>query len=127
MSETNKKPNLIRAIVMTGLVAGTMDIVMACSWFTFRTGNSPVRVLEYISSAAVGKELAYSGNILMSILGLLFHYLIAYSWTYLFYLAYPRIGILRANRFVVGIGYGIFVWTIMNRVVLTKIKCDGRN
>ncbi len=118
MSETNKKPNLIRAIVMTGLVAGTMDIVMACSWFTFRTGNSPVRVLEYISSAAVGKELAYSGNILMSILGLLFHYLIAYSWTYLFYLAYPRIDLLRANRFVVGIGYGIFVWTIMNRLVL---------
>ena len=118
MNETNKKPNLVRAIILTGLVAGTMDIVTATSWFTIRTGNNPVRVLEYISSAAFDKDLAYSGNILMIFLGLLFHYLIAYSWTFLFYLAYPRIGLLRANKFVVGIGYGIFVWTIMNRVVL---------
>lgn len=118
MNESSKKPNLVRAIVLTGLVAGTMDIVTATSWFTIRTGNNPVRVLQYISSAAFDKDLAYSGNILMIILGLLFHYLIAYSWTFLFYLAYPRIGLLRANKFVVGIGYGIFVWTIMNRVVL---------
>ena len=118
MNETNKKPNLVRAIILTGLVAGTMDIVTATSWFTIRTGNNPVRVLQYISSAAFDKDLAYSGNILMIILGLLFHYLIAYSWTFLFYLAYPRIGLLRANKFVVGIGYGIFVWTIMNRVIL---------
>ncbi len=118
MNESSKKPNLVRAIVLTGLVAGTMDIVTATSWFTIRTGNNPVRVLQYISSAAFDKDLAYSGNILMIFLGLLFHYLIAYSWTFLFYLAYPRIGLLRANKFVVGIGYGIFVWTIMNRVVL---------
>ena len=118
MNESSKKPNLVRAIILTGLVAGTMDIVTATSWFTIRTGNNPVRVLEYISSAAFDKDLAYSGNILMIFLGLLFHYLIAYSWTFLFYLAYPRIGLLRANKFVVGIGYGIFVWTIMNRVVL---------
>ena len=118
MNESSKKPNLVRAIVLTGLVAGTMDIVTATSWFTIRTGNNPVRVLEYISSAAFDKDLAYSGNILMIFLGLLFHYLIAYSWTFLFYLAYPRIGLLRANKFVVGIGYGILVWTIMNRVVL---------
>ena len=118
MNESSKKPNLVRAIVLTGLVAGTMDIVTATSWFTIRTGNNPVRVLQYISSAAFDKDLAYSGNILMIFLGLLFHYLIAYSWTFLFYLAYPRIGLLRANKFVVGIGYGIFVWTIMNQVVL---------
>ena len=118
MNESSKKPNLVRAIVLTGLVAGTMDIVTATSWFTIRTGNNPVRVLQYISSAAFDKDLAYSGNILMIFLGLLFHYLIAYSWTFLFYLAYPRIGLLRANKFVVGIGYGILVWTIMNRVVL---------
>lgn len=118
MNESSKKPNLVRAIILTGLVAGTMDIVTATSWFTIRTGNNPVRVLQYISSAAFDKDLAYSGNILMIFLGLLFHYLIAYSWTFLFYLAYPRIGLLRANKFVVGIGYGIFVWTIMNRVVL---------
>ena len=122
MNETKKKPDLVRAIMLTGLVAGTMDIVTATSWFTFRTGNNPVRVLQYISSAVFEKELAYSGSILMIILGLLFHYLIAYCWTCLFYLAYPRRSLLRTNKYLIGIGYGLFVWTMMNLVVLPMSK-----
>ena len=122
MNETKKKPDLVRAIMLTGLVAGTMDIVTATSWFTFRTGNSPVRVLEFISSAAFGREQAYSGSIWMSVTGLTFHYLIAYIWTCLFYLAYPRINLLRTNKFFIGIGYGLFVWTMMNLVVLPMSK-----
>ena len=119
MNETNpSNKNLIRAIAITGLIAGTMDITGATLWFMIRTGNSPIRVLEFIASAAFGREQAFSGNILMSVAGLFFHYVIAYSWTCLFYLAYPKIGLLKANKFMVGIIYGVFVWTMMNLVLV---------
>ena len=118
----NPSSKLVRAIAITGLIAGTMDITGATLWFMIRTGNSPIRVLEFIASAAFGREQAFSGNILMSVAGLFLHYFIAYSWTCLFFLTYPKIGLLRANRFIVGIIYGVFVWTMMNLVVLPMTR-----
>ena len=122
MDDTNQRPNFVRSIAVTGLVAGTMDILAATIWYSFRTMNSPIRVLEFISRAAFGRDQAYSGSIWMSLTGLTFHYLIAYIWTCLFYLAYPRINLLRTNKYLIGIGYGIFVWTMMNLVVLPMSK-----
>jgi hypothetical protein len=33
-------------------------------------------------------------------------------------MAYPKLKFLSGNKVMVGIGYGLFVWLIMNRVVL---------
>ena len=40
------------------------------------------------------------------------------------FLAYPRVALLRQNALLIGIGYGLFVWTMMNLVLvpLTRIK-----
>src|SRR5262245_19481827 len=112
-----RKPTLFSSILLTGLIAGTLDITGATIHFMLRGNSNPVRILEYIASGVFGKE-AFSGNPMMAVAGLLFHYIIATSWTTLFYLAYPRVGFLRGNKFVVGAVYALFVWLMMNRVVI---------
>src|SRR4051812_46069401 len=120
MTETSTQApkKLSTAIIVTGLLAGTCDITAACTQFYIKTGKSPILVGQYISSAVFGKEAAYSGDISMIILGFLFHYVVAFGWTILFYSAYPRMSFLRGNKIIVGIAYGAFVWVMMSQVVV---------
>ena len=52
------------------------------------------------------------------VMGLLFHYVIAFSFTFLFFLLYSRIRILSRSVIVTGIVYGIFVSSVMNLVIV---------
>ena len=75
-------------------------------------------MFRYIASGAFGAERAFAGGNDMVILGALFHYLIAYSWTTLFFILYLVTPLVRKNILLTGALYGIFVWIIMNRVVI---------
>jgi len=114
---------IVKAILFAGLLAGTLDILSAFIHFSIVAGGSPVVVLRYIASAVFGKE-AYTGGAGMAFVGLLFHYIIAYGWTVLYFLAFPYLPFLAKNKYVSGILYGAFVWVCMNRIVvpLTLIK-----
>jgi len=83
-------------------------------------------ILPYIASAVFGKE-AFTGGNLFVVYGLLFHYAIAFGWTILFFYLYPRIAFLRKNIFLTASLYGLFVWVMMNRVVvpMTTITQKG--
>ncbi len=121
MTETNTRAHtkkISTAILFAGLLAGTCDIIAACTQFYIKTGKSPILVAQYIASAVFGKETAYSGSVTMIIIGFMFHYVVAFGWTILFFLAYPRLSFLRANKIAVGIGYGAFVWVLMSQVVV---------
>ena len=115
---TEVKSKLTTAIVITGLLAGTLDILAAVIRYTIRTGKSPVRLLEFIASAVFGREEAFSGNAMMGVWGLTFHYLIAFTWTIIFFLAYSRTRLLRGNKFITAIAYGAVIWLVMNLIVL---------
>lgn len=119
----NKQVNssLSKAVLLAGLLVGSLDIIAAFISFYVQTGRDPVIVLKYIASAVFGKK-AYANGVMMPLLGLLFHFVIAYGWTILFFLVYPRLRMLSYNRILTGILYGIFVWVIMNRVVLPMSK-----
>ena len=77
------KKSLTTAVLISGLIVGTLDITFACIQVYILNGTMPYRVLKYISSAIMGKE-AYNGGSEMVILGLLMHYFIAFSFTILF-------------------------------------------
>ncbi|AYB32772.1 hypothetical protein [Chryseolinea soli] len=114
---------IVKAIILAGLLAGTMDILSAFIHFYIVAGGSPVIVLHYIASAVFGKE-AYAGGAGMALTGLLFHYIIAYGWTVLYFLAFPYLSFLAKNKYVSGVLYGAFVWVCMNKIVvpLTLVK-----
>jgi len=54
----------------------------------------------------------------MPLLGIFFHYVIAISWTLLFFILCLKLSILLKNWVVSGIAFGLVVWLSMNLVIL---------
>ena len=104
------------AILVSGLIVGTLDITAAIIQ-TLMANRSPVAMLKFIASGIFGTE-AIKGDFQYAVYGLCFHYGIATGWSALLFLLYPKLKLLAKPRLVVGLWYGIFVWTMMNRVVL---------
>ena len=115
------KKNFWRTVLLSGLLVGTLDITAALVQFYIKTGKDPLIVPKYIASAVFGKD-AYAGGNQMVVYGFLFHYLIAFIWTLFFFFIYPRLNIRSWNRVVAGVLYGLFIWVIMNRVVVPMSK-----
>lgn len=109
--------NILSSILLTGLLAGTLDIVAAFISSWLRTSTTPDKVLQFVASGVFGTE-AFAGGSAILLAGLLFHYLIAGCWSALFFLLYPKVSILRMGIAFPAIVYGVFVWLIMNQVVL---------
>lgn len=125
----NTKP-LLKTIARVGLLAGTLDILSACLQAYIARAITPETVLRFIASGAFGKP-AFTGGWEMPLVGLLFHYIIAYSFTILFFLVYPSIKLLSKSIVLTAIVYGIFIFVVMNLLVLpltrvtrTPIKFD---
>lgn len=109
--------NATATIFKAGLLAGTLDILCALAQFSIRTGKNPVAVLKFIASGVFGKA-ALAGGTEMALLGLLFHFIIAFTWTVIFFKLYPQITRVAKNKFAAGLLYGLFIYAIMTRVVL---------
>jgi hypothetical protein len=115
-----------KAVLITGLIAGTLDAAAASVQFMIKSGgDNPLKVWRYVASVAFGPGARTKDLYTMAAWGLLFHYVIAMSFTLFFFLCYRPIKMLLANKFVAGIVYGIFVWCVMNLLVLPMI--NGKN
>lgn len=110
------RKGLLKAILFAGILAGTLDITAAIIQAGIR-GTGPVKLLQYVASGIFGKD-AFSGGMLFAFYGLVFHYFIAICWTALFFVLYPKLNLLRYNRLVTGMVYGVFVGVIMNFIVV---------
>ncbi len=114
---------LLKTILLAGLLVGSLDILAAMTNFYIQTGKDPIIVPRYIASAVFGRKAAYDeANGLMPVWGLVFHFIIAYGWSTLFFLLYQRLKFMSANRLLTGIVYGVFIWVMMNRVVIPLTK-----
>jgi hypothetical protein len=107
---------LVKVIGAVSLLAGTLDILAAVIQ-TLVLGGSPVKMLQYIASGVFGAE-SFSGGNSFAVMGLAFHYVIALIWTSIYFLLYPKIKILSKNWVLSGLFWGLFIWGIMNLVVL---------
>lgn len=103
-----------------GLLAGALDIIAACIHAYLARETQPDQVLRFIASGAFGKDAA-NGN-MMIVWGLLFHFLIAISFTFFFFLLARMIPSLVKYPVPVAIIYGIFVWLFMRYIVLNYIS-----
>ena len=114
-------PTFARTLLLTGLVAGLLDGTAASIQYVAKTGNSPDRVFSYIAGALFAPGTF--GPTLTVVMGVLMHLSLAMWWTTLFFFCAPRVALLRANPLIVGPIYGVFVWAMMNRVLvpLTRI------
>jgi hypothetical protein len=117
-----KQKTLFTTILWVGLLVGCLDISCAFIQYSINyPGKDPLRVLRYIASALFGKDRAYSEDSMMAV-GALMHFLIAYGFTILFFLLYPRIKFLSMNRLLTAVLYGLFIWAVMSLLVVPQTK-----
>lgn len=107
----------IKLIVKAGLIVGTLDILAAFLNFYIQTGKNPSIVLKYIASAALGKTASYDPTLVI-LLGLLFHFIIAFIFTILFSFICDKLWDWFKNRYIIAILYGILIWMVMNLLVV---------
>jgi uncharacterized membrane protein YagU involved in acid resistance len=115
------RKSFFASALTAGLIAGSMDITAACIHAYLRNGTTPEQILRGIAGGAFGKEASANGN-MMIVWGLLFHFLIAISFTFLFFLLAKMIPSLVRYPIIIAIIYGAFIWVFMRYVVLNYIS-----
>ena len=107
--------------LVAGLVAGALDITAACVQVYIKSGTTPSQVLKYVASGGLGKD-ALTGGPMMAVWGLVFHFIIAISFTFLFFFLARMIPSLVKYPLLTGIIYGVFVWSAMRFIILPYIS-----
>src|SRR5438445_13095896 len=111
-----QKSNSLFAVVWCGLASGVLDITAALIVYGY-LGAKPLRLLQGIAGGLLGPR-AYSGGIATAFLGLLCHFVIAFSAAAVFVAASRVAPFLVRQAVLSGVLYGIAVYFFMNRVVV---------
>jgi hypothetical protein len=117
---------MVNAMLVTGLVAGVLDGLAAVLLHLVRGGRTPERIFNYIASGVFGPA-AMTGGTPMVLAGIVFHLCIAMIWTAIFFFAARQFPVLRRQILAAAVAYGIFVWIMMNKVVLplSRVQLGG--
>jgi len=106
----------VEAISWGGLIAGVLDAIDGVIAYGTQ-GLSPIQVLQYIASGALGKS-AFQGGLATAALGAGFHFIITWVAAAVFVLASRRLEILKTHTVLAGLIYGAAVYFFMNYLVL---------
>jgi uncharacterized membrane protein YagU involved in acid resistance len=107
----------LRTILLAWIVAGTLDVTAAVTYYPLTANVTSKQILQGIASGLLGAQ-AFQGGDATAALGLGLHYLIAFIWTVVFYVLASNIKVLTRRPQIIGPLYGTFVWLVMNLVVL---------
>jgi hypothetical protein len=101
------------AIVVAGLVAGTLDIGAAA----LINVVSPVRILHFIAGGILGKA-ALAGGASIAFVGLLLQWAMSLIIAAVYVIASRWLRALRRSWLIAGLCYGVAVFFVMNYVVV---------
>jgi hypothetical protein len=105
-----------RAILIGGLLVGTIDALDALVFFGLR-GATPVRIFQGIASGLLGRD-ALQGGVATALLGVACHYVVAFGIVAVFVLASRAWPALTRRPVLYGALYGIGAYFFMNLVVI---------
>jgi|SRR5215813_4774149 len=103
----------LNAILLGGLVAGTIDIVAAA----LINLVSPILVLRFIAGGLLGRP-ALAGGTVIVLLGLVLQWAMSLIIAAVYVLAGRWLPVLRQRWIAGGIAYGVVIFFIMNYVVV---------
>ncbi|HBU76569.1 MAG TPA: DUF1440 domain-containing protein [Muricauda sp.] len=112
-----KSASPMKTIFWSGLVAGILDAIAGVIVYYIFFGLNPLQVLQFIAAGVYGPG-AINGGVGMILAGTFYHFLIAYVVAIIYFIAYPKIKLLRTNIVLMGLIYGLGIWLIMNLFVL---------
>ena len=103
-----------RAIILGGLVAGSIDIGAAAliNWL------SPVFILHVIAGGLLGRTGSFSGGMYTAILGLLLQWVMSLLIAAIYVVASEYLPALKRHWIAAGLAYGVGVFAVMNYVVV---------
>jgi hypothetical protein len=108
----------LKTILLSGFIAGSMDMLGAILVYSdIMRKVTVLQILQGIAAGVFGKTTV-SNPAIMALIGLGFHYIIAFSFATGYFLVYPFIPFLHKQKIISGLLYGIFVWAVMNFVVV---------
>lgn len=105
------------AIFWGGLACGVFDITQACIAWGIQNHVPPQRIFQSVASGLLGPK-SFQGGATTAALGLFLHFLIAFIWAVIYYMASRQIPFLTERPVLAGLIYGEFVWVMMNCVVV---------
>ncbi len=104
-------------VLAGGIVAGTLDIVYACTFWALKSNVPVERILQSIAAGLLG-EASFKGGAGTAALGLGLHYFIALSMSVVYYLVARRWPLLWQRPLLCGAGYGLLLYGVMNYIVV---------
>lgn len=107
-----------KRLLITVLIAGTLDILSAYVNVFIKTGHISRKMFQYIAGGLLGLKNSLNGGVPVILLGVFFHYFITFLFTFIFFVLYRKNRFFGINKFVAALLYGIFIWTVMNLIVL---------
>jgi hypothetical protein len=117
------RPALWKVIAGAALLVGILDISDAFIFYGLR-GVAPTRILQGIASGVLGRGAFGMGN-RSALLGLFFHFFIAFSAATVFLLASRKLP-LASRPLLYGSLFGIALYIVMNYIVLPLSKIGLR-
>ncbi|HXB10148.1 MAG TPA: hypothetical protein VNW04_23655 [Puia sp.] len=115
-----------KRVLLTGLIAGVLDITYAYLDVYVQSGRFSRKMFQYIAGGALGLTTSMKGGVPVIVLGIFFHFFIAFVFTLFFFLLYRKSKLSVVNPYLLALLYGIFIWTVMNLVVLPLTALPSR-
>jgi hypothetical protein len=106
----------LKPILYAGALAGALDITAACIQVYVEFGMTPVRLLQGVASAILGRAAALNGGFPTAALGLVMHFTMALTVATIFYALSRRLPLPQKflGVVVVGLLYGAAVFAVNN-------------
>src|SRR5437867_3176828 len=120
-----KRSRALPTIVSAGLIAGILDITSAFV-IAELNGTGSIRMLQRIASGLLGPR-SFEGGVATAGLGLVIHFLIAFTAASVFYAASHKLTFLTQQAVTSGLPYGIAVYVFMYWIVVPLAFVNARH
>ena len=116
IADQSQRVRPLSAILVGGAICGVLDITTALVVYGL-FGLKPIPLLQGIAAGLLGPR-SFTGGLSTAALGLLCHFVIAFSAAAVYYAASRRLSFLLRNPAASGVLYGIAVYFFMRWVVV---------
>ena len=115
---TKLTPSAFQTIVYGGLTIGVLDALAASANTYFRSGATPDVVWHFVASAVIGRDASYNGGAATVVLGLFFHFCVAFGAATGYYVLCRLIPAMLRYPLISGPLYGVFVYFFMGWLIV---------
>jgi uncharacterized membrane protein YagU involved in acid resistance len=119
-----RRPSPAAYVLAGGLIAGTLDIVYACTFWALKADVPPQRIFQSVAAGLLGNA-SFEGGAGTAALGLALHFFIATAMSVVYYVVARRWPLLWQRPVLVGAGYGLILYGVMNYIVVPLSAAHG--